>query len=228
MVGEKYFDTYISFSRLTGATALTSTRAFFDDGISVRDLTKAVFQKLNLKVENAVWPVQIHSGTVHFTQNPGPVADCDGVITDHDSLILLLQTADCVPVFMADTQGRFRGLIHAGWRGLRQHIVSHAAELMKDRGVPADELIIATGPSICRECYNVGDDVAKYFPDHIGLYSHRMTLDLQGIVRDQLLESGIPRKNILLTKRCTLCHTQRYVSYRLNQTHNRLLSILRK
>jgi hypothetical protein len=227
-VGDRYFDNYPSFSQLTGATALTTTRAFFDDGISVRNLTNEVFQKLDLKMEDAVWPVQIHSGTVHFTRNPGPVAGCDGVITDHDSLILLLWTADCVLVFMADTQGRFRGLIHAGWRGLRQHIVSHAAEIMKDRGVPCSELIVATGPSICRKCYTVKDDVAQYFPDHIALDDNQMTLDLQGIVRDQLLQSGIPGENILLTNRCTLCHTKRYVSYRLNQTHNRLLSILRK
>ncbi|MCD6234782.1 MAG: polyphenol oxidase family protein [Candidatus Marinimicrobia bacterium] len=227
-MGDRYFDTYRQFKRLTGTTALTSTRAFYDDGIPVRDLTNVVFQKLDLKMEDAVWPVQIHSGTVHFIRKPGPVDDCDGVISDCDSLILLLQTADCVPVFMADKKGQFRGLIHAGWRGLRQQIIIRSAKLMKEMGIRGADLIIATGPSICRDCYTVGEDVAEYFPNHIRSLDNRMTLDLQGIVRDQLLQSGIPDENILQTNRCTVCHRERYVSYRVNKTHNRLLSILRK
>ncbi len=225
---DRYFDMYPLFNHLSGMTALTSTRAFFDDGIQVRNLTDSVFKMLNLETERAVWPVQIHSGNVHFTRNPGAVPDCDGVITDRDDLILLLRTADCVPVFISDKAGKLWGLIHAGWRGLRKKIIITTAGIMKEKGISGKDLIAVTGPSICKDCYEVGRDVADYFPGHVMDIHGRRTLDLQGIIREQLILSDIPKKNILLTNRCTLCQTQRYVSYRFNKTRYRLLSLLRK
>jgi polyphenol oxidase len=224
----RYFEIYTTFNRLSGSYALTTTRAFIDEGVLSQDLTKHVFEQFNWDFSQALWPVQIHSGHVHFTRDSGPISACDGIVTDHDDRILLVCTADCVPVFLSEQKGKLRGLVHAGWRGLEKNIVSTTIELMGDKGADMTKIIAATGPSICADCYEVGPEVAFRFPRNIKNNNGKVMLDLQQVIRDQLLKSGVPEKNILLTNQCTLCQSKRYVSYRYNKTSNRLLSILRE
>ncbi|MDD3806743.1 MAG: peptidoglycan editing factor PgeF [Candidatus Marinimicrobia bacterium] len=224
----RYFDIFPFFDTMTGTLALTTTRKFFDEGLSSQGLKEIVFKKLGWNLKNAVWPVQCHSGHVIFTRNSGPVPECDGIITDREDLILLVSTADCVPVFIADKRGEMRGLIHAGWRGLKENIVVHAVTLFQENGISQDNMVITTGPSICEKCYEIGQDVASFFPGHTYVNEHKKMLNLKNIIREQLLQRGIPSENILLTNRCTRCQKERYVSYRHNKTDQRLLSLLRK
>ncbi len=224
----RYFETYPEFSCLSGCLALTTTRAYYDDGISREALAKTVFKDLHRDIRQAVWPVQSHSGTVHFTRDSGAVYGCDGLITDREDRILLLRTADCVPVFLAGNNGMLRGLVHAGWRGLEKGIVFTAVTHMQKLGMDIHTLIVATGPSICKDCYTVGEDVACRFPGCTGNSNGRITLDLQAVIRNQLVKAGVSEKNILLTNQCTRCQIERYVSYRYNRTSNRLLSVLGK
>ena len=47
----------------------------------------------------------------------------DGVITAEPGLLLAIQTADCIPVLVADRKRRVVGAFHAGWRGTVKRIV---------------------------------------------------------------------------------------------------------
>ena len=51
--------------------------------------------------------------------------EADGIVTDAARIPLAIRTADCLPVFMYDTEKECIGLIHVGWRGLKKNILEN-------------------------------------------------------------------------------------------------------
>ena len=61
---------------------------------------------------------QFHSDVIHIAAAPCAEAPkADALITSTPGLLLGVQTADCVPILLADTRRRVVAAIHAGWRG---------------------------------------------------------------------------------------------------------------
>jgi copper oxidase (laccase) domain-containing protein len=78
----------------------------------------------------------------------------DGLFASVPRRLLTIRTADCYPVFFRERRsGRF-GVVHAGWRGLREGIVRNALERWFSR--PVDLLL---GSAIGADHYPVGADV---------------------------------------------------------------------
>ena len=71
------------------------------------------------------------------------VGMCDGLITDEPGLGLALQTADCVPVLLAERRGRAVAAAHAGWRGLVAGILEATVACFGHHGITPDELVVA-------------------------------------------------------------------------------------
>ena len=62
----------------------------------------------------------------------------DGLMTDEPGLLLGIQTADCIPVLVADRKRRVVGAFHAGWRGTVKRIVELGVGRMRlEFGSPA-------------------------------------------------------------------------------------------
>ena len=79
-------------------------------------------------------------------------------------LLLGVQTADCVPILLADTRHRVVAAIHAGWRGTLARIAVKALGRMRmEFGTRPRDIVAALGPAIGRCCYEVGSDVARSF-----------------------------------------------------------------
>ena len=55
----------------------------------------------------------------------------DGQITDEPGLLLAVQTADCIPVLVADRRQRIVAAFHAGWRGTVKRIVETGVGRMR-------------------------------------------------------------------------------------------------
>ena len=88
----------------------------------------------------------------------------DGVITDEPGLLLAVQTADCIPVLVADRRRRVVGAFHAGWRGTVKRIVESGVGRMRlEYGSRTEDLVAAIGPGIGACCYAVGDEVYSSF-----------------------------------------------------------------
>lgn len=88
----------------------------------------------------------------------------DGLMTDQPGLLLGIQTADCIPVLVADRKRRAVAAFHAGWRGTAKRIVETGVGRMRlEFGSRPEDLIAAIGPGIGVCCYAVGDEVLSSF-----------------------------------------------------------------
>ena len=88
----------------------------------------------------------------------------DGLMTDEPGLLLGIQTADCIPVLVADRKRRAVAAFHAGWRGTVKRIVESGIGRMRLAfGSRPEDLIAAIGPGIGPCCYAVGEEVLSEF-----------------------------------------------------------------
>ena len=88
----------------------------------------------------------------------------DGLMTDQPGLLLAVQTADCVPVLVADRKRRAIAAFHAGWRGTVKRIVESGVGRMRlEFGSRPEDLVAAIGPGIGPCCYSVGEEVLSSF-----------------------------------------------------------------
>ena len=88
----------------------------------------------------------------------------DGILTGEPGLLLGVQTADCIPVLVADRKRRAVAVFHAGWRGTEKRIVETGVGRMRlEFGSRPEDLIAAIGPGIDACCYAVGEEVLSNF-----------------------------------------------------------------
>lgn len=108
---------------------------------------------------------QIHSDIIHIIDAlPKEPPQGDASITRTPGLLLAVQTADCIPILLADPTRRVVAAIHAGWRGTLRRIAGKTAGRMQMLyGTEPEDLVAALGPGIKRCSYEVGPEVVKEF-----------------------------------------------------------------
>lgn len=111
---------------------------------------------------------QIHSSIICLvgSKDAGEEAHLkgDGMMTDERGIVLGIQTADCIPVLVADSKKRVVAAFHAGWRGTLKRIVENGVGRMRvEFGSRTEDLIAAIGPGIGQCCYAVGEEVRSEF-----------------------------------------------------------------
>ncbi len=88
----------------------------------------------------------------------------DGLMTSEPGVLLGIQTADCIPVLVADRKKRAVAAFHAGWRGTLARIVENGIGRMRlEFGSRPEDLIASIGPGIGPCCYAVGEEVQQQF-----------------------------------------------------------------
>jgi len=146
------------------------------------------------------------------------VKNCDALITNKKGIVLTILTADCVPILLYDSNKKVIAAIHAGWKGTKEKIVAKTVLKMKEiYTCDPKNIIAAIAPSIGSCCYEVGEEVAKYFFDTADGYKKldkKYMLDLPFINKKQLLDIGLKKSNIEMSNICTACEVDRYFSYR--------------
>jgi len=149
------------------------------------------------------------------------IQDCDALITQEKKVILTILTADCVPILLYDPKQGVVAAVHAGWKGTQAKIVAKTVIKMQEVfNSKADDIVAAVAPSIGRCCYEVGEDVAKYFldtPEGFTQKGDKFMLDLPYINKYQLLSVGLKESNIEMSGICTACEVEDYFSYRKEQ-----------
>jgi purine-nucleoside/S-methyl-5'-thioadenosine phosphorylase / adenosine deaminase len=185
------------------------------------------------------WPLiklkQVHSGIVVDIEDSSAAGDAvegDAAVTETRGVMLGVQTADCVPVLLADSEGRVAGAVHAGWRGTEARVVAAAVARLKEKlRIEPESLIAAIGPHIGVCCLEVGEEVAAKFVDSEVVVRRaewpKPHLDLQTANRNQLLMSGIPAAQIETSSLCTKCRADLFHSYRRDgKSMGHMLSVI--
>lgn len=189
---------------------------------------------LEVRPEDYVFSDQTHTTNIRvvteedrgkgFTK-PRDYHDIDGLVTNVKGLVLSTFYADCVPLYFVDVKNKAIGLSHSGWKGTVGEIGRRTIETMeKEYGSKPEDILVAIAPSICRECYEVSEDVTvefqKIFPeeeydkimDDKG--NGKYQLDLWECNKRILLRAGILEENISVTNICTCCNSELLFSHR--------------
>lgn len=151
--------------------------------------------------------------------------DVDGLITDVPGITLVTFFADCVPLYFLDPVHKAIGLSHSGWRGTVNRMGNATVKAMeREFGSRPEDLLTCIGPSICRDCYEVGEEVAGEFKNAFDkkhwsrILSEKpdgkYLLDLWAANKIVLLEAGVPENHISVTNICTFCNPQLLYSHR--------------
>lgn len=180
---------------------------------------------------------QIHSNVVHFVDKvPAENLKGDGMITHLPFFFLIIKTADCLPVLIIDERRRLIAAVHCGWRGTRKKVVQRVIQSLETHyECSPSSLLVAMGPRIGKDCYEVGEDVRQGYREE-GLSSdfffphpHRdkkYFLDLKKSNFFQLLDSGVQEKNIYSLDICTHCDQRFPSSRRDGEKAGRMLSFI--
>ena len=227
----------------------TRSWALAADGASEEGRAWAeVAEAMTVGADRLVRAHQVHGADVLIRRvgdAPGPPRrdDADIIVSNDPTVAIAIQTADCVPILIADRRTGAVAAAHAGWRGLAAGVPRVAVDaLAREFGSRPADLIAAAGPSIGACCYEVGPEVRERFekggwpesttskwfctqpqptmgnPSMAGLRAERRPghwyFDSGRAAGDQLESAGVPRDQILVAGLCTASHPGALCSYR--------------
>lgn len=161
---------------------------------------------------------QVHGAAVVTVGDPpGPhddVPEADAAVTARRGVPLVVLTADCAPVAIADDTAV--GAVHVGWRGLEAGVVEAAVAAL--RAIGSGPVRAAIGPCIRPAAYEFGRAeldrlVARYGPTLAArTCDGRPALDLVAGVRAALGACGVG--SVEDVGGCTASEPGRYFSHR--------------
>ncbi len=197
-----------------------------DDKESVLKNYRAVASDLDLTYENMVLSRQTHTDNIRIVTKEdrgkgltraSDIFDTDALITNEKNTPLVVFSADCIPILLAEKNERAIGAVHAGWRGTVMKIPKKAVELMKSEyGAEPKNIFAAIGAGIGKCCFEVGEEVASEFEAEFVCrrQGEKPTVDLWAANFKALLEAGVLPENIELANICTKCSADEFYSYR--------------
>ena len=196
-------------------------------GSAVKLNRKKFFAKRSIKLNQIISAGLVHKNRVKIVgkNDAGKfISGFDGLITNENNLYLTITVADCLPIYIYDFKKKIIGIVHAGWQGVRQNIIKSAVVSMKENfnSNPSD-IFIHIGVHLQKCHFEIKNDVLKKFKQHknaIIKKDGKIFIDLSLIVKIQLLEQKILKKNISISDECVACLKNRYFSYRRDKPKN--------
>jgi YfiH family protein len=177
---------------------------------------------------------QVHDGHVRIiseglrgkgsTDYKGAINSTDAMVTNVAGTCLMILLADCAPILFYDPSKRVIGIAHAGWKGILRFVAQNTVETLREHfGCSPEDIVVGIGPSIGPCCYEVGQEVVSEVERVFGFRqacfrkesaNGKQYFDLWTANLKQLLQSGIPEKNIEMAQICTCHHPNLFFSYR--------------
>ncbi len=204
-----------------------------DDALRVLDARITLAMQLGVDLDDLVMPRQTHSCRVaviderfrslDIDKQEEALEGVDALVTTLKGVVIGVNTADCVPIVLVDGEAGVIAVAHAGWRGTVGRIAASVVKEMCRQGASVDRIQVAMGPSICQDCFEVGDEVVEAFRqarfdvdaivkrnDETG----KAHIDLRAANSAVLAAAGIPVGNIAVSQHCSRCEHDRFFSAR--------------
>ncbi|MCQ2547255.1 MAG: peptidoglycan editing factor PgeF [Clostridia bacterium] len=190
-------------------------------------------EQLDLSVDRLVTANQKHTNNVHVVTaddvgcslKRDRITDTDGMVTDIPGAVLVIDVADCAAIYLADSVTKSIGLCHAGRKGALSKIAAETVRKMSENfGADPANIVAWISPCICRKCYEVGPEVEEETWELWGedakdilwenIHTGRVHFDLKLANELVLREAGIRDENLVVSRECTCCDTDRFYSFR--------------
>ncbi len=200
----------------------------FSDKINQLGL-KIIFsnaEESNILTKKAIVSMsQIHSTNIEVVNNKKLVYNnVDGIFSCNKNYALQVKTADCLPIFFIHEHKNIFGVIHAGWKGLKNGIISKSTKLLSSHINNLNEITAFIGPSISQKNYEVKNEFIDYFGNKfIDKVEDKFFCNLKAVASSQLQKLGI--KNVIDCNQCTY-ENENYHSYRRNKTSKRMIGLI--
>lgn len=179
---------------------------------------------------------QFESGDASSTESV-PYAQADGMLTEAANQAVWVCSADCTPVLIADAVTNQVSAVHAGWRGTAQRIVPQAIQRLQEQGSQIENLLVAMGPAIAGDVYQVSTDVAAEVGATVATSDDplaelmalenapilpdpepdKVRLDVRRVNALQLEQLGLQPEQIAIAPFCTYQQPDHFFSYRRSQ-----------
>ncbi len=186
------------------------------------------------------WISQVHGVVVVDAAlvAPGAAPEADASIASVPGVVCAVMTADCLPVLLADVDGKVVGAAHAGWRGLAAGVLGATVAAMRAAG--AGEITAWLGPAIGPRQFEVGAEVraafvagardaaeavvlARAFSPYAGREG-KFLADMAALARCFLARDGVVR--VSGGDACTVTGKARFYSYRRDGVTGRQASLI--
>lgn len=175
------------------------------------------------------WLDQVHGTRILSFPAEGDDCQADAATTKEVGRVLVVMTADCLPLLLCNRQGSQVAAVHAGWRGLADGVIEQAVAAFNQ---PGNQLLAWLGPAIGPLAFEVGDEVRERFvssdPDAETAFraarpGHWMA-DIYQLARLRLerLEIGFVGGGDY----CTVSDSRRFFSYRRDGVTGRMASLI--
>lgn len=204
------------------------------DGTEVLENRRCLAQAVGFDLQSLVTGRQVHGTHVAIVtgddagrgalDRESRIPETDALVTATPGVCLMVLSADCVPILLFDPVRHVIAAVHAGWRGSVSKIAAIVVHTMQEQfGCLPTDILAGIGPSIGPCCFEVGKEVADTFrtfhPEAQeiilpGQISGKYHVDLWTVNRLQLLEIGLQAENIEVAGLCSMCHSDKFFSYR--------------
>jgi len=179
------------------------------------------FKSLEIAIDRIVTAQQRHSANTAVVDESDAgkfIPGVDGIVTKQKNLYLKITGSDCFPLFFYDPKQGLVGIAHAGWRGITAGVVGSMLEKFIQQGSSVTNILVGIGPGIQQHHFEIKKDVLSNFSHWDDFVDRgadgKIFVDLQGIIKDQLVEAGVEIESIEASAVCTYCEGDAYFSFR--------------
>jgi polyphenol oxidase len=190
-----------------------------DEPANVLENRRRLATALDARLGDLVFARQVHGTGVRIVGEADrgsgasslddAIPETDALVTRSPGVVLVILTADCVPIVLHDPVVGVLACVHAGWRGTVARVSAAALAAMESLGSRPSDVIAGVGPAVAPARYQVGADVYQAVAGAFGPAAtafirpdsvpHRWLLDLWTANRFALLEAGVPAAQIHVT-----------------------------
>ena len=157
-----------------------------------------------------------------FSTSPAPISE--RIFSTKKFNVLKIKTADCLPIFFFHKNHNIFGVVHAGWKGLKDGIIEESINLIKNHVDNIIDIEVLIGPSISKKNYEVQKEFIDYFgSEFIDEIDNKLFCDLKGIAKSKLKSFGL--KNIIDINQCTY-ENKNFHSFRRDRTSKRMIGLI--
>lgn len=200
----------------------------------VMENRKRFLLKHNLQLEDGAMMSVLDTDivTIVGTENKNKTIETDALLTEEKGVVLMLLTADCLPVTFFDSKNNILALAHCGWKSTDANLAQIVVNKMRSMNSNPENILINIGPSVRKESYKFETVNQKNDPKWKKyLYKDSDALihvDPVGYVTEQLLSVGVAKNNIKIIDIDTIAdknHYSHYRSVRTGESEGRFLTI---